>query len=56
VRALVDRKPPWKIRELAAQSGASLALASRTVAFLGPEALLTRGESGEVATVDWPAS
>ena len=55
VRALVDRKPPWKIRELAAESGASLASTSRTVALLGREALLTRGESGEVATVDWAA-
>lgn len=55
VRALVDRKPPWKVRELATESGASLASTSRVVGFLEREALLTRGDSGEIATVNWAA-
>lgn len=55
VRTLVDRRAPWRVRELATASGASLGSTSRTVALLAREALLNRGEAGEITSVDWPA-
>jgi hypothetical protein len=53
VRALVDFRPPFGIRELSARSGASLASTSRTVDFLDREALITREGRGQVNDVDW---
>ncbi|HEY5941943.1 MAG TPA: hypothetical protein VIT89_03675 [Solirubrobacterales bacterium] len=53
VRGLVDFRAPMGIRELASRSGASIGSTYRTVAFLEKEALLTRGEKGNVASVDW---
>jgi hypothetical protein len=55
VRGLVDFRPPIGIRELASRSGASIGSAYRTVAFLEKEALLTRGEKGNVDSVNWQA-
>lgn len=54
VRALVDFTPPLGIRELSKRSGASLGSTYRTVDFLDKEALIARGEEGEVADVRWP--
>lgn len=55
VRALVDLRPPWKIRELAQAAATSLGSTSRTVDFLAREALVQRDEAGAVVDVDWPA-
>jgi hypothetical protein len=52
-RALVDRPAPWRMRELAAEAGASLGSTARTVDFLDREALVVR-ERGTVIEVDWP--
>lgn len=53
VRALVERRPPWKVRELAEVSGASLGSTARTVDFLEREALLKRDEQKRIVEVDW---
>jgi hypothetical protein len=53
VRALVERRPPWKVRELAEVSGASLGSTARTVDFLAREALLTRDDEKRIVEVDW---
>jgi hypothetical protein len=53
VRALVDLRPPIRIRELAKRSGASLGSTYRAVDLLDREALLTRDESGGIADVSW---
>lgn len=55
VRALVDRRPPWRIRELAAFADTSLASTSRTVDFLDREALVSRSDSGAIVEVTWRA-
>lgn len=55
VRGLVDFRAPIGIRELASRSGASIGSTYRTVAFLEKEALLTRGEKGNVESVNWRA-
>jgi len=52
-RALVDRLPPWKMRDLADEARTSLGSTARTVDFLDREALITR-ENGSIADVDWP--
>ena len=54
VRALVDFKPPFGVRELSRRSGASLGSTYRTVDFLDKEALISRAKGGEVVRVDWP--
>ena len=56
VRALVDRRPPWKVRELAQAAGASLGSTARTLDLLTREALVTRDDAGAIVDVDWPAS
>jgi len=55
VRTLVDRTPPWKIRELAQEAGTSLGSTSRIVDFLAREALVQRDESGAIVDVLWPS-
>jgi hypothetical protein len=52
VRALAERRPPWRIRELAEVSGASLGSTARTVDFLEREALLTRDDEKRIVDVD----
>jgi hypothetical protein len=52
-RALVDRPPPWTMRELAGEAGASLGSTARTVDFLDREAVVVR-ERGTIIDVDWP--
>lgn len=52
-RALIDRRPPWRMRELAAFAETSLGSTARTVDLLDREALLRRGEDGAVEDVDW---
>lgn len=53
VRALVDYKPPWKMRDLEQVADTSLASISRTVDFLDREDLVTRNERGSIEDVDW---
>lgn len=55
IRTLVDREPPWKVRELALAAGTSLGSTSRTVGLLDREALIERGDAAEIVSVDWPA-
>jgi hypothetical protein len=55
VRALLDFRPPYGIRELAARSGTPIASVSRVVALLEREAILARGPRGDVREVDAPA-
>lgn len=52
-RALVDRWPPWRMRELAKYSATSLGSTARMVDFLDREALLRRDAAGSVEDVDW---
>ncbi|HET8535610.1 MAG TPA: hypothetical protein VFL73_00400 [Solirubrobacteraceae bacterium] len=55
VRALVDFRPPYGVRELSKISGASLGSTYRVVDFLDREALIRRDDKGAVVDVDWPA-
>jgi hypothetical protein len=55
VRALVDLRPPWKVRALAQAAGASLGSTARTLDFLTREALVERDASGAIVDVDWSA-
>jgi hypothetical protein len=52
VRALADRRPPWRMRDLADEAQTSLGSTARTVEFLDREALVTRAK-GTVIDVDW---
>lgn len=52
-RALIDYKPPWKMRDLEQVADTSLASISRTIDFLDREALVTRNERGSIEDVDW---
>ena len=53
VRALCDFRPPFGLRRLAAQSRTPVSSVSRVTAFVDREGLVTRGERGEIAAVDW---
>lgn len=53
VRAIVDTKPPFGIRELAQASGASPASLVRVIDLLGREDLITRQIRGPITAVDW---
>ena len=53
VRAVVDFRPPYGVRELAAQAGLSPATLSRVIELLEREALLARDARGRVTEVDW---
>ena len=52
VRALLDFKPPYKLRDLAERANLALGTASRVVSLLAEEALLTRSGRGPIETVD----
>jgi hypothetical protein len=53
VRALVDHRPPYGVRELAARARVPLGSLSRTLDLLDREGLVTRGERGDVRDLDW---
>lgn len=56
VRALVDFRPPYTLRDLAERSGTSVPSASRTVELLNREALVDKDTVGRqtlIADVDW---
>jgi len=52
-RALADRRPPWRMRELADYSATSLGSTARMIDFLDREALVRRDAAGSVEDVDW---
>lgn len=54
VRALVDRRRPPGVRELAANTKIDAGYVSRVLAFLDSEALITRVGRGRIESVDWP--
>lgn len=53
VRALVDFRPPYGVRELATRSGASPATLSRVIELLERDALLVKDSRGRVTDIDW---
>lgn len=53
IRALIDCKPPWKMRDLEEVSGTSLASVSRIIDLLDREEMVTRKGRGPVEDVDW---
>ena len=55
VRALVDRREPPGVRELAAITKIDAGYVSRVLALLDSEALITRVGRGRIESVDWPA-
>jgi hypothetical protein len=55
VRALADFRPPYGVLDLADRAGVSAAMASRVVALLEADAIITRTKRGAVTGVDWKA-
>jgi hypothetical protein len=55
VRALVDRRQPPGVREVAALTNIDAGYVSRVLALLDSEALITRVGRGRMQSVDWPA-
>ena len=55
VRAIVDTRPPYGVRELAKSTGASAPTVSRVLDLLEREAIVVRNR-GAVSTVDWRAA
>lgn len=53
VRALIDFRPPYGVRDLAQRAGVSLGSLSRTLDLLDREGLVTRGDRGDVIELDW---
>lgn len=53
VRALVDFRPPYGVRELASRAGVSPATLSRVADLLARDALLTKDAGGAVIDIDW---
>ena len=53
VRALIDFRPPYGVRECAKRAGVALGSLSRTLDLLDREGLVTRGDRGDVIDVDW---
>lgn len=53
VRALVDRRSPPGVRELAGITGVDAGYVSRLLAFLDSEALVRRSGRGRIESVDW---
>jgi len=53
VRALVDFRAPYGVRELAQRAGVPLGTLSRVLALLAREGLVTRDARGAVSTIDW---
>lgn len=56
VRALVDFRPPYGVRELAQRASVPLGSLSRTLDLLDREGLVTRDERGSITGVDWEAT
>lgn len=52
IRVLVDTRPPYRVRELAAAAGLAPGYVSRMLDTLDREALIERGPRGEVESVD----
>lgn len=55
MRAIIDTRPPYGVRELAQSTGASAPTLSRVLDLLEREAVVTRVR-GAVSTVDWQAA
>ena len=55
IRALIDRRQPPGVRELAVATKTDASYVSRVLAFLDSEALVTRVGHGRLESVDWPA-
>ncbi len=53
IRALVDYRPPYGLRELAEQAGVSLGTLSRVLDFAEGEVLIERASRGPITRVDW---
>lgn len=53
VRALVDFRPPYGVRELSQRTGVPLGSLSRTLDLLEREGLVTRQARGAVTDLDW---
>jgi hypothetical protein len=53
VRAIVDFRPPYGVRELAEKATVSAATLSRVAELLVREALLTKDDKGGILEVDW---
>lgn len=53
VRALVDFRAPYGVRELAKRAGIPLGSLSRVLDLLAREGLVTREQSGAVTSIDW---
>jgi hypothetical protein len=53
VRALCDFRPPYRIRELASRASIPVASVSRIVQLLEREALVIRGDAGDIVDVRW---
>lgn len=54
VRALLDFRPPYGVRELATRADVPLASLARTLNLLERENLVTRTTRGPITDVDWP--
>ncbi len=55
IRALVDYRPPYGLRELSEQAGVSLGTLSRVLDFAEGEVLIERVPRGPITRVDWEA-
>jgi hypothetical protein len=53
VRALVDFRPPYGVRDLADRAAVPLGTLSRVLDLLNREGLVTRKPNGPVASIDW---
>lgn len=56
VRALVDFRPPYGVRDLAKRASVPLGSLSRTLDLLDREGFVTRDERGAVTALDWEAT
>ncbi len=56
VRALVDFRPPYGVRELASRAQVSPATLSRVIELLEREGTVTRDDRGAVTELDWSAA
>ena len=56
VRALIDFRPPYGVRELASRAQVSPATLSRVIDLLERDAVLTKDDRGGVADLDWAAA
>ncbi len=56
MRALVDTRPPYGVREIALRTGTSAPTLSRVIELLEQESILERDMRGGVLGLDWPAA